>query len=286
MRGPLNITIWGLSAAGALLAAGAADAQAIEFRDIAARVVIVPEQRPDVQVVFLKTNPRLPMRVVQSFGRTVVENTHWVWWMFSSRTNCGGGDADPTTYVPRAGPVAYSDLPQIVVRVPMDADIKAGGAIYGQVGRSHSLKLTAAGCGAWTVADVADRMEITFAGSGQLHTGAAGSATLNIAGASTATSTNIQNGLSIEIAGVGDVHMAQASGPVGVHLAGGGEVRIDGGRASTLDVHIAGSGAVNYGGTADSLNADIAGSGEIRAAKVTGDVHKFIAGSGVVTIGE
>jgi hypothetical protein len=270
-----------------LACAGSAAAQTIEFRNVAARVVIIPEAQSDIQVIFLKTDPRQPLKVVKGMGdTTVVERTDWFGWFWGPHPNCNSSGGDPDTYVPKIGEVAYADLPQITVRVPMDASVNAGGATYGSVGRSHSLHLRVAGCGEWTVANVQDDLTVVFAGAGRLHTGSVGNLRLNIAGAATTTTTAVQNGLMLEIAGVGNVHVGQASGDVGIHLAGGGNVRIDGGQATNLDIHIAGSGDVDYGGTAGSLSANIAGSGDIRAAKVTGAVNKFIAGSGSVEIGQ
>jgi hypothetical protein len=276
-----------LLAALCLAGAGSASAQTISFKDIAARVVIIPEARSDVQVLFLKTNPRLPMKVVKLFSDTTqVEPLSWTSWFWGPHISCNDRDQQPTASVPGVGDIAYDDLPQITVRVPMNAKVVAGGAIYGSAGRSQALNLVVAGCGDWTVANVQNQLWVEFAGSGRLHTGSAGAMSLRIAGAATVTTTEVLNGLTVEIAGVGNVHVRSASGPLGVHLAGGGDVHIDGGRATTMAVHIAGSGNVDYGGVADSLDANIAGSGEISAAKVLGPVNKFIAGSGTVDVGQ
>jgi hypothetical protein len=266
--------------------AGIASAQVIEFRNVSARVVIIPETRSDVQVVVLKTNPRLPLHVNRGFaGRTVVDGGHWFGLFWGAHADCDLGDNQPMTNVPRVGQVAYDDLPQITVRVPEDAVVEAGGALYGSVGRSHSLDLKIAGCGQWTIANVEDNLHVASAGSGQLHTGSARHMSLTIAGASTATTTHVQDGLEISIAGAGDVRVGEASGPVNVSLAGGGNVRVGGGRASNLEVNIMGSGNVEYAGVADTLEAHIAGSGDIRAAKVLGTVNKSIAGSGSIEVG-
>ena len=188
--------------------------------------------------------------------------------------------------IPGVGDVAFDELPQITVRVPLQAKVVAGGVIYGSVGRSKSLNLLIAGCGAWTVANVQDQLSVDFDGAGQLHTGSAGTMKLRIAGAATTTTTAVANGLSLGIAGAGNVHARSVSGPLEVHVAGGGDVRIDGGRATTMAVQIAGSGNVYFGGVADSLDANIAGSGDISATKVLGRVNKFIAGSGSVDVGQ
>jgi hypothetical protein len=283
MRRILSFILAAVFLAGATSAA----AQTVSFKNIAARVVIIPEPRSDVQVLFLKTNPRLPMKVVSLINDTTqVQPANWTGWFFGPHADCGGGGDSPSVRVPGAGVIDYDDLPQITVRVPMDAKVVAGGAIYGSAARSQTMRLVIAGCGDWTVANVQDDLWVEFAGSGRLHTGSAGSMTLRIAGAATTTTTEVRNGLTINVAGVGNVKVLQASGPLGVHLAGGGDVRIDGGRATTMAVHIAGSGTVDYGGVADSLDANIAGSGDIHAAKVIGAVNKFIAGSGTVDVGQ
>jgi hypothetical protein len=270
-----------------LAGAGSATAQTISFKNIAARVVIIPEARSDVQVLFLKINPRLPMRVVSLPNDTTqVQPANWTGWFWGPHADCGSEGDSPSVNVPGMGAIAYDDLPQITVRVPMDAKVVAGGAIYGSAGRSQSLHLVIAGCGDWTVANVENQLWVEFAGSGRLHTGSAGTMSLRIAGAATTTTTEVRNGLTLSVAGVGNVRVGDVSGPLGVHLAGGGDVHIAGGRATTMAVHIAGSGMVDYGGVADSLDANIAGSGDIRAAKVIGAVNKFIAGSGTVDVGQ
>ena len=62
-------------------------------------------------------------------------------------------------------------------------------------------------------------------------------------------------------------------------------LRVRGGRASTLEVSIGGSGDVNFGGTAGDVSAAIAGSGDVRVAQATGAVSRSIVGSGDLRIG-
>ncbi len=108
---------------------------------------------------------------------------------------------------------------------------------------------------------------------------------LKLVGATQATTTSVQNGLSIEIAGVGDVHVGQASGSVGVHMAGSTATSIDGGHAVGARQRTSPAGR-HRPGVAETLNAHIAGSGDIRAAKVTGQVNRFVAGSGTIIVGQ
>ncbi|MEI9964942.1 MAG: hypothetical protein WDM92_09745 [Caulobacteraceae bacterium] len=78
--------------------------------------------------------------------------------------------------------VAYDDLPQIVVRTPMDAHVEAGPAVFGSIGRADSVELSNAGCGDWTVANVGGALKINTAGSGDTHAGDAGSLVVHVAG--------------------------------------------------------------------------------------------------------
>eukprot|EP01030_Chromulinospumella_sphaerica_P025847 gene25847-26012_t len=55
-------------AAAALLGATAAQAASVEFKDAVARVVVIPEDRADVKVEFLTTNPGLPLTVRRRFA--------------------------------------------------------------------------------------------------------------------------------------------------------------------------------------------------------------------------
>ena len=68
-------------------------------------------------------------------------------------------------------------------------------------------------------------------------------------------------------------------------MAGGGSVRIDGGRATNLGVNIMGSGDVDYGGVADTLQANIAGLRRYPRRQGPGRGEPVIAGAGSVDVG-
>ena len=85
--------------------------------------------------------------------------------------------------------------------------------------------------------------------------------------------------------GSGDISVADVRGPLTVRIAGSGDVKVNGGEASEVDVSIAGSGGVRFGGLARSLKASIAGSGDVSVAEVQGPITKHIFGSGEVRVG-
>lgn len=269
-------------AAAALLAAGAAQAKGpkVEIKDAAARVVVIPEARGDVQVEFLTTNPGLPLTLREEGDKTVVDGDLRFNAIRSCRTING-----KTSVGVRGKTYAWEDLPQVVVRVPMDAQVAAGGAVFGSIGRTSSLTLSNAGCGDWTVGNVEGELELSFAGSGDAAVGTAGSATIRIAGSGDVAMAALSGPLSVNIAGSGDVAVAAVAGDVNARIAGSGDVAVRGGEAGAVNASIAGSGDVTIDAPARSVEAKIAGSGDVRVIRVSGPVTKRVAGSGEVVVG-
>jgi hypothetical protein len=269
-----------VAAAATLAAGGASAATRIEIRNAAARVVVIPENRPDVKVEFTTLNPALPLTVRDDLGRVTV-NGH----LGRRIAGCSTASGKLAVRVRGLGQVAYDNLPQIVVRTPMDARVEASGAVFGSVGRIEALELSNAGCGDWTVANVRGALKLNQAGSGDTRAGAAGELRVNTAGSGDVIARDIAGGAILNIAGSGGVTAESISGPLHVSIAGSGDVRIAHGHATELVAHIAGSGDVRFGGEAGSVNAAVAGSGDIEVAKVNGPVKKSVLGSGDVIIG-
>jgi hypothetical protein len=270
--------------AGATLASAAAtsaQAASVEVKDAVARVTVIPENRADIKVEIISANPRLPLDIRTSGGRTVIDGG-----LGHRLRDCRGSRENIRVIVREVGEVAWRDMPQIVIRTPRDVDMDAGGAVWGTVGRSASLKLGNAGCGDWTVANVEGAMQISQAGSGDTRTGSAGGAKLRSAGSGDTVVGDIHGPLDVDIAGSGDVNAASVAGALDVHIMGSGDVKIAGGHATTMSVGVSGSGDVDFRGVAETLKARVAGSGDIRAKQVTGSVSKTIMGSGSVTVGD
>ena len=267
-------------AAAALLGATAAQAASVEIKDAAARVVVIPEARSDVKVEFVTTNPGLPLTVRTEGDKTVVDGD----LRFNAIRNCHTSNGVISVSV-KGKSYDWENLPQIVVRVPMDAEVAGGGAVFGSVGRSNSLELSNAGCGDWTVANVAGDLKINLAGSGDVTVGAAGSLAVNIAGSGDVATAAIGGAVAVNIAGSGDVEAASVSGPLSANIMGSGDVKVRGGQVGAVAVSIAGSGDVILMAPADSVTAKIAGSGDVRVIRVSGSVIKKVAGSGEVIVG-
>lgn len=276
MRLPISL----FAAAAATLAAGAAQAASVEIEDAVLRVTVIPENRTDTRVEWVKTHPSLPMEVRSAQGRTVIDGGKG-----RQIRGCRGAAGQTVVHVRGVGDIAYADMPQVVIRTPRDVSVEAEGAVFGSIGRSASVDLSNAGCGDWTIANVENRLKVSQAGSGSTRAGSAGSARVRIAGSGNVAAAAIRGGLDVDIAGSGDVAVASISGPLEVSVAGSGDVTVAGGRATTMSVSVAGSGDVDFDGVADSLRARIAGSGDVRVKQVTGEVSKTVMGSGDINIG-
>ena len=261
-------------------AASAADAASVEVKNAVARVTVIPEARADIKVDVIQPNTRLPIEVRSFGGRTIVDGS-----LGSRIRGCHGRGEAMMVRVRGVGDVAWKDMPQIVIHTPKDVDLDAGGAVWGSVGRSASLKLGNAGCGDWTIATTEGELRVSQAGSGDTHAGSAGAARVHVAGSGDALIGDVRGQLEVDIAGSGDVTVASISGPMKVHVAGSGDVKVGGGKATTMAVSVMGSGNVDFRGVADSLHATVAGSGDVKARQVTGQVSKTVMGSGSVTIG-
>ena len=270
------------TAAAALGFAGTAAADpSVKIKDAVARVVVVPEARGDVKVEFLTTNKSLPLDIHKNGSDVTVDGG-----LRRNRINgCNTVMGKTVVHVRGVGDVKWEDIPQIVVRVPMDAEVGAAGAVFGSVGRTDRLELSNAGCGDWTVANVRGKLELSQAGSGDTKAGSAGSAEINIAGSGDVKTQEIGGDLEVNIAGSGGVTAASVNGKLEANIAGSGDVTVNGGRSRSVEVSIMGSGNVDFGGEADAVEVSVAGSGDVRIAKANGPVHKSVAGSGEVIIG-
>ena len=274
----------------ALVSAGTASAGEVEINDAVARVVVIAENRSDIDVSVTHGSTDLPQLTVRRRGDKVIIDGKLDRRIRSCR---GGSDfvGDPTQ-MPRGvtvdvrghGTSDMADAPLIIVRTPMNVDVDSECAVWGAIGRAGSVELGAGGCGDWSVANTEGALSVAVGGSGDVRTGTAG--TLEVAvGGSGDVRTGAVSSAELAIGGSGDITIASVNGGVEVAIGGSGNVTINGGRAPTLEVAIAGSGEVNFAGEAGDLDATIAGSGDIRVQRVTGRVERAILGSGDIRIG-
>ena len=75
--------------------------------------------------------------------------------------------------------IALTDPPQVVVHAPRDLILTSTrGAVFGQAGASHSVRLGVSGCGGWELGDVTGRLAVIDQGSADIHAHNAGRAEL------------------------------------------------------------------------------------------------------------
>jgi hypothetical protein len=276
------LTTLALVAAAVSAASAASAAPSVKIKDAVARVVVIPENRSDVKVEFLTTNPSLPLTVRQNGDEVIVDGD----LRMNKINGCNSRNGKVWVKVRGVGEVSYDNFPQIAVRVPMDAKVQAGGAVFGDIGRSDSVKLGNAGCGDWTIANTKGKLEVAQAGSGDTKTGSSAVAEISIAGSGDVSTQAVAGDLEVNIAGSGDVSVASIAGKLDGNIAGSGNITVAGGRSRLVDVSVMGSGDVAFNGEADEVDVSVAGSGDVRIAKVNGPVKKHVAGSGDVIIGQ
>lgn len=264
--------------ASVLALAGTANAATeVELKDIAARVVVQPENRADVELKVVYGKVKLETIMVHTRGNRFIADGK----LKHRGLDCRNGGV----HVNGVGQIAQADLPTIYIKVPMDARVSAGGASYGTIGASKSLSFNHGGCGTWTVANVSGPAEVNIGGSGNVALGDAGQAQVNIGGSGDFKAVSVK-ALEANIGGNGDIGIDRIDGNVDVNIGGSGNVVLGQGSAPKLEVNIAGSGDVRFGGTAGDVEVNIVGSGDVSVAKVTGRVSRSIMGSGNINIGQ
>lgn len=263
-----------------------AAAATLEIKHAVANLVVIPEARQDIAIEMVGGDPKLSLKQSGDSDRVVLDGG-------IRNVQCGSqyklaiNDWNATRLqIVGVGTFNRSALPKIIARVPLNAEIKASGAVFGTVGRTESLDLELSGCGDWTVANVEKQLRLDQSGSGDARVGEIGSGKIELAGSGDISLVSAAKGLKIEIAGSGDVAARSVSGPLTIDIAGSGDVSIEGGQVDALGANIAGSGDISFGGTAATAKLNVVGSGDISLHKVTGSVNKSVMGSGDISIGQ
>jgi hypothetical protein len=303
--------------AGVPLASPALAAPTLVIRHAAVRIVILPENRSDIAIDVYQPNSRLPLEVRREGDRAIIDG-HLVDWL----TSCHGSGDDLHALVLFNGDFPVAQMPQVQVRVPVDAVVESGGVVHGAVTRSRNLTLDHSGCGDWTVANVAGELRTSVSGVGDVRTGSAHAADVSLSGAahlalgpvdtlltarlSGAGSVSVRSAgaadvamsgaggvstgpiagaLTSHLSGAGNLSVESVGGPVSVEVSGVGGVKIAGGHASSVDAQVSGAGHIDFDGVADSLTANVSGVGDINVARVTGPVDRHVSGVGNVRVG-
>jgi hypothetical protein len=275
----LAVAFLAAAATAAAGAACAAEPPSVELRDVVARVTVIPEDRADIKVEVLASNPKLPLQISVVGGRTIIDGglAHRI-------RDCRRGEGSPSAVVRGLGRVDAQAMPNIAIRAPREVVVSSNGAVFGAIGRAAGLELDDSGCSTWTLADVAGEARIHESGAGAVRLGSAGRLDIHLSGAARIHAMSARQGLQAALSGAGDVEVDELGGPLQAHVSGIGKVKVAGGRASAVRASVSGVGGVEFGGVADSLDASISGLGSVRVKTVTGPVTKSVSGAGRVTV--
>lgn len=297
-----------LAALGTAAPASAADRE-VRIRYAAARVVVIVENRADIAVEIEPGSGGLPLPTVTRSGDEVRINGNLGRNAFR---RCQSGPADArqpgegaSVEVRQHGRVNLSAAPLIVVRTPPSVDVSTEqSAVSGSIGRgATSIALGSGGCGDWTVANTAGSADLSIGGSGSMRAGTTGRLEAAIGGSGNITA-GATGDLDASIGGSGTIVVVSATGEVDAAIGGSGDIRVNGGRptsvdaavggsgdifirgdAGPLEASIAGSGNITVTGTVATLDASLVGGGDVRVGRVTGSVSQSVMGGGRVRIG-
>jgi hypothetical protein len=257
-----------------------AAASEVQVREFAGYVRVIPENRTDVAVGFVRPGVfRAPTYRI-SRRRLIIDGN--VGQIRSCRVT--EGEAFEVT-TRREGKLSGGQLPVLELRVPQNAVVAASGALRMVVAPSLAANLRLDGCGDVDIARVENTAEISVNGTQDVHLSEAGSAEVALAGDGDIDVGSVRNGLTLSIAGAGDFTAMRADGPTSIAVQGAGDVTIDGGRATSLNIVIAGGGDVIHNGSAERLDAVILGGGDVRVRHVDGEISRRVLGGGEVVVG-
>ena len=274
-----------LAAAGAALSAPQAMAagSTLRLEGLAARVIIIPEARNTIHAEVRNSGKgglARPQLIVNGPDITVQGDIP-----MSKLHDCrvhGFGHGVKFGFFRH---VAEEDLPVLTVRVPMDVQIVADGAIEGEIANANAVNLTQKRCGAWKVGNVADHFEYELEGISDLSAGSAKSTTIRLEGIGDVR-VRSTGSLDASLQGMGNVTVDQVNGPVKASVQGMGNLKILGGHATDFQASLEGMGGIRFDGVADTVDASAEGMGDIKIAKATGSVSKSQSGFAKVEIGQ
>ncbi|MDP3403509.1 MAG: DUF2807 domain-containing protein [Brevundimonas sp.] len=290
-----KIAITALSAAivATLVAAVPAVAQEgpeVRIRRAVARVVVIVEDRTNVAVEIEPGSAGLP-----SPGITVVGNETRIDGELGRRPfrECRSGPTDArqpgegaSVEIRNRGRINLSEAPLIVIRTPPSVDISTDdSAVFGAIGRgATSIELASGGCGDWTVANTSGDASFAVGGSGSIRAGTSRSLEASISGSGRITA-GATGDLEAAISGSGTIIAATATGRVEAAITGSGDIRVNGGRPTSVDAAIGGSGDIIIRGDTGPLDASIAGSGDIEVTGTVASLDASLVGGGDVSVG-
>jgi hypothetical protein len=92
-------------------------------------------------------------------------------------------------------------------------------------------------------------------------------------------------GARLNVAGRGGIEVSSVNGTLSMEISGSGDIDVDGGSVSDLDIFISGRGDATFGGKAQDARLRITGSGDIDVDYVKNRPNQTITGRGDIEVG-
>ncbi|ESQ75110.1 GIN domain-containing protein [Asticcacaulis sp. AC402] len=279
-----------VSVAAIAMATGAAaqmrlisDGPQIELRDLAARVVVTPEDRSDIDIKVRYGKAKVPALMISQRGNVTVLNGHLSGT--SPRTSLTIHFDEETiqsgqVFISGMGKVKIDDLPLVFVRVPNNAVVKDNAYTLGHMKPSRSLDMIMHGSGQWTVEPVSGPLNIINSGAGDISVSTAGDTIVDNMGSG---DINIQSVRRLKLTQTGSGSFAAQNGTdVEIFNQGSGDVGLI--NARSVKAKMNGSGDLSLGNVMNGLTLVNNGSSDVSVQKIAGPVSLSLAGSGDVDI--
>ncbi len=273
------------------LAAGSAHAELsfngdgpeIELRDLAARVVVTPENRSDIDVRVRYGKAKVPVLMVSHRGNVTVLDGHLSSLQHGLHfdINFDNGDGEHgRVFITGVGDVDINDLPMVFIRVPMNAAVKDSAYTFGTIGPSSSLNFILNGSGDWNIAPVNGPLNVIDSGSGNVRIVSAGDSVIDNMGSSDIQVGHVQR-LKLSLSGSGDFKSEQ-SGDTQLQNMGSSDIQL--GRVGGLKAQLNGSGDLSLDGIGGGLTLVNSGASDVTINHLNGPTSLQMTGSGDVHI--
>lgn len=259
----------------AQVAAQSYQAGSIRLRHVAARVVVLTEERADVSVEIDNPGGAPTPEISLSDGRLTMDGH-----LRGRIGECTAEGADLRGY----GFVNYDQMPLITIRAPRDVDLNFTGAGRAEIGATNDLTLDINGCAHANAAEVANEASLDLNGSGQIIVAGAREALIDLNGSGSVRVETVRASADAEVNGSGEVTIANLTGSLNMDNRGSGSLEVLAGAVTEAEIELFGSGQVRLGAPIERLSVSIFGSGDVDAPVAVGQLDAEIFGSGDVSV--
>lgn len=249
----------------------------IELRDLAARVVVTPEARSDIDIKVRYGKVKVPTLMVSQRGDVTVLNGQL---SRSGHRTRMSDESNQYVFITGFGRVKIEDLPLVFVRVPNNAVVKDSAHTVGHIKTSQSLDIIMSGTGQWTVEPITGPLNIINSGPGDIRLTTSGDAIIDNMGPGDISMDSVRN-LKLTLTGPGSFNAASAQ-DVQITNQGPGDIHINTVRSAKAKIN--GPGDLSLGQVMNGMTLVNNGPADVSVGRIAGPVSLNLAGSGDVNI--